>query len=1063
MLFIKELTLCVTALFVAAALISIKPTLPPQNGLSHLTAEAGSLRSPTVNNKKDQHVSILGRAAQFVGPLFGVRGRDVPESLPAPSREDMAKKIVGFQNDNSIESQRVRAEIYQYMKEQYYLKKASSEQNKWDEGDAYEPHMTDRNGDLLPALNETDTVHGAREWDAHHRRLEVQKQDNRLNPTGQPKKRKLAMLGIGLIWTASVSKVYEVSILWTGAWTTVGVGLMAMFIPIFWSSNAYRQLAAHEAQESLYNIQWGSGFMGNNLNCNTDLSWANVGDAFKKLQSWQQCRARSKDDQYFGVINVSAHWCNGMGFAYTYREDASFGWGFSGNCQLKCRNEVNCNKFRPGSISGFGDFTFPWGSMGTSCYHGEWSDWRPVGSANSQNETCGGMKTRHREELGIPSERHALYPQDHCPWLEEFEHYRADPSRCNATCPRYGVEARSWGDYKIEGTEVFSSVPHSGYPQPEGFVGSTLVRDDATSWQQCAQECRMTHTEEWVADFKEQWPCSHWTYYVLDKVCFIYTLGAGSIHHIGVNSTTGKYDVITGDANTDNMLKDSQCQVDCVMTDWSEWDMSMCFELPPEGTVCDNNELIAKRTRDLITDAVNGGIECEEGRIETQKCSEFMEFIKECPHDCEYSDEIVWQPCNVPCGEGKQIGHHPIIQPPTNGGAPCTGAHQVERVCHANATCHGCEVKWDSDYGPCDTECGIGLSLKQGVFVPVAGMACDFAGDPIVDTKRCNTEPDKQCPRDCLFGTWGHFSVCSGYCGHEDGEEFRLRAVLQKATFFQPDDSSAVVWGKCEDPEGNVYDPSKNENYLPAVKDSKPCSIKPCAKDCVLTKWSSWYPEQCECINEEPSFQVRTREIIFYPENGGEECPPEDELRQRRDCADDCSEGLPTGCVMGPWGEWSECSQPCGVQTRERAPISGNCAGVDLTETRPCLDDDECDGSLPPGGGTDAPGGGTGTGSTTSTDEGGSLWLPIAGASAGLVALAAAAAGGYYYFSKQGGSESDDFDQAYDDEEGASDDADDLPDGVNYEDGEDPDDEGDLSGFVNVDPESSFWQGQAGE
>lgn len=117
-------------------------------------------------------------------------------------------------------------------------------------------------------------------------------------------------------------------------------------------------------------------------------------------------------------------------------------------------------------------------------------------------------------------------------------------------------------------------------------------------------------------------------------------------------------------------------------------------------------------------------------------------------------------------------------------------------------------------------------------------------------------------------------------------------------------------WSECSKPCGGGTR-SRHKSIVTADEGSncslpsenQVCNKQPCPVNCVIGDWGNWSNCSTECG---PGIQTRTKIIATPAAYGGKECTLPTETR---DCKiKDC----PVDCVIGDWGRWSECSKPCG-------------------------------------------------------------------------------------------------------------------------------------------------------
>mmetsp|Transcript_45339 Transcript_45339/g.140079 ORF Transcript_45339/g.140079 Transcript_45339/m.140079 type:complete len:988 (-) Transcript_45339:95-3058(-) len=95
----------------------------------------------------------------------------------------------------------------------------------------------------------------------------------------------------------------------------------------------------------------------------------------------------------------------------------------------------------------------------------------------------------------------------------------------------------------------------------------------------------------------------------------------------------------------------------------------------------------------------------------------------------------------------------------------------------------------------------------------------------------------------------------------------------------------------------------------PAMETKKKCRQHRCPVNCLMSKWSSWSKCTKVCGN---GVEVKTRDILVTPKNGGDKCESTQEVR-------DCNTGsCDRNCMLSKWTEWGPCSMACGGGTQER-------------------------------------------------------------------------------------------------------------------------------------------------
>jgi len=324
------------------------------------------------------------------------------------------------------------------------------------------------------------------------------------------------------------------------------------------------------------------------------------------------------------------------------------------------------------------------------------------------------------------------------------------------------------------------------------------------------------------------------------------------------------------------------CDQDCVVSDWSAW--SVCSEVCGGGS--------QSRTRSIILPSIGNGKVCP-NLIEYQNCNSLP-----CPGDCEVSEWSNWSNCNKPCGGGMMERTRNVTRQPTPGGFPCPSVSE-HRQCNIQECPVDCKVSNWSNWTECSQACGGGTKLRTRTVLQYpnsTGLSCP----PLIETLECNNTPCTV--SDCTVSDWGPWTPCVG-CGDE-----------------------------LKTHERTILSPGTGHN-CPPTKESAPCDNKGCPIDCQVSEYSDWSECSVLCGGGK---QHRDRFIVRQPENGGQTCPP---LQEVHDCNTlDC----PVDCQLGKWSEWGACNKPCGggvsIRTRDivTPPAFGGSNCGSTQEVQPC-------------------------------------------------------------------------------------------------------------------------------
>ena len=355
------------------------------------------------------------------------------------------------------------------------------------------------------------------------------------------------------------------------------------------------------------------------------------------------------------------------------------------------------------------------------------------------------------------------------------------------------------------------------------------------------------------------------------------------------------------DCNTDACADPEP--VDCIPGDWSDW--SSC------STECGGG--IQFRQRDVSTPAAHGGADCID-LFEEQVCNE-----DDCPEpdpiDCVEGVWSDWSSCSAECGGGTQFRQRDVLTYPEHGGIECEDLQQTQD-CNSDE-CTGaipvnCEVGEWGEWSTCSAECDGGFrSRSREITVPAENGGADCPS--LWKEEGCNEDacPDPD-PIDCVMDDWGDWSTCSADC--DGGMQYRTRDI-------------------------SIY-PEHGGTPCGEVQEVQECNQETCVPDpvdCVAGDWSDWSVCSAEC---DGGYQYRSRDVTTPASDGGTVC---DLLYEEQDCnLLSCPDPDPVDCELGDWGEWSLCSAECDggyqIRTREIVVLPKN-GGLDcdiLQDWMPC-------------------------------------------------------------------------------------------------------------------------------
>ena len=289
-----------------------------------------------------------------------------------------------------------------------------------------------------------------------------------------------------------------------------------------------------------------------------------------------------------------------------------------------------------------------------------------------------------------------------------------------------------------------------------------------------------------------------------------------------------------------------------------------------------------------------------------------------CRDNCGMAEWSPWGACSTSCGPGYRTRTRAS---PQSTASSC-GPMNETTICRDNPPCQVVEYQYGR-HGLCRPSnasaiCGEGVQFVE--------VVCVLNGETQSDTSLCShlvapnataTPCTVPCPGQCVVGQWSPWTPCPDVCPDRSCMQRRFREKLREGLDCPRtvrERSCPVVINYFEWREHDWLDcipiASGNTDYCgngtqsrivecidsrtnDSARDDqcsgeKPAIIRPCQIqcpiDCQVGPFSAWTdcPDTCDFS----SYQVRSREILIPPSDGGRECPS---LEQQKPC-------LPTNC-----------------------------------------------------------------------------------------------------------------------------------------------------------------------
>jgi len=536
------------------------------------------------------------------------------------------------------------------------------------------------------------------------------------------------------------------------------------------------------------------------------------------------------------------------------------------------------------------------------CVWEEWHDWSPC------QFTCGGGQAMRTRKVKTMAQGNGAACDNDMKETRECT---------NNDCP-VDCSWDEWGDWTPCSTSCGpgNKAKSRKFKQVAAFgglncQGSTTQSTECTVGE-CPVDCTFGGWENWGG-------CS-------------VSCGGGSrkrFRPVAVSpNTVGKQCESIGPNVEDAVCGQNNCPVDCVLEDWTSWDL--CDASCGQG--------FTKRTRAITTGASFGGQPCGV-MFQNKTCDN-----GQCPADCKLSDWTDWHACDVSCGAGKRKRRRVVAEAGNARGAECA-TDEASRLqtesCNMNGCPIDCKMNDWTQWTDCSMSCGAGITERyreNQVHAEYGGRACHH--NTTYEKKYCSSEA---CPVDCEWDEWQEWRGCSTTCGSGTGLRMRIvKTPVANGGLTCPGNSSQTrdcnlrfcpvhcqwddwaAWSSCsstcgEGSQGRTRKVGVEADYggltcTGNTQQSRGCSDRPCPVHCAWKDWVEWTSCSSSCGQGQHS---RTRSIGIQPNYGGEPC--KDSAAETKECAD--LPVCPVDCEWDTWIDWQDCSKSCGEGVSKRTRI----------------------------------------------------------------------------------------------------------------------------------------------